>query len=156
MLMLPCLRLAHLWVVFNLSPTCSPKSFQFCENFLVKSYPNPEIFSCYFFSSFPVATMLPKFSRQQVCHDLSFFIICQICDNSNILWTIEWNLISNIMYHNPSTLQPELLNFYAPIVSCDISISQIHDLWSHYLFICCQILPSATLTSLQSNFLKDT
>ena len=78
----------------------------------------------FFSSSFPVATMLPKFSRQQVCHDLSFFIICQICDNSNILWTIEWNLISNIMYHNPSTLQPELLNFYAPIVSCDISISR--------------------------------
>ena len=155
MLMLPCLRLAHLWVVFNLSPTCSPKSFQFCENFLVKSYPNPEIFSCYFLFFFSRCNDVAKiFKATSLPWPKLFF--CQICDNSNILWTIEWNLISNIMYHNPSTLQPELLNFYAPIVSCDISISQIRDLWSHYLFICCQILPSATLTSLQSNFLKDT
>ena len=49
--------------------TCGAKSFHRCDNFLVNCTQNPEILPrLIFFLIFPMAVILLKFPRQQVCH----------------------------------------------------------------------------------------
>ena len=149
MLMLPSLRPAH----FGWSSICRqnvwPKSFHFCDNFWEKSYPNPEIpFTHAIFLSFSLTLMaiiLPNCEATSLPWP-KLFMKCQISDNLNIFCNHE--MVPNVQYIDPRKLQPGHFKFLCAH-NWYISISQIRDLLSHYNFICCQILPSATLTSLQ-------